>query len=459
MGRDPGEGGRASKSKLGLGIHAGYGVGAVGTGIYATVPGLLLLFFMTDTLGIPAWLAGVGIFVPKLWDVLTDPLMGTISDRTQSRWGRRRPYLLAGALSLPLSFVMLFSLPAFADPMLSFAWVMFAYLLAATSFTVFSVPYTAMPAEMSEDYDEVTSLMGWRIALLTVGVLLSGALAPQLVALGGGGRSGYASMSWALAGMIFAAMFLTFVGTRRAPSRPRLEQDAQPLLEQIRGALAVRPFRVLLGGYAMQLVGVGVVLACVPYFARYTLGGDDDTLTFMFVTLVGPAVLVMPVWVRVSRAIGKRRALLASTTLFACGAACLWFARPEGLAVVYACVALMGIGWAGTQLFPFSMLPDTIAADRQQSGQRREGVFTGLWMAVDKGGLAVGALLAGLVLDFGGFVESEGQAVVNQPSSALTAIRIGAALLPAICMFISLPILRRYALDRAAVRELQQEAT
>jgi sugar (glycoside-pentoside-hexuronide) transporter len=443
------------QSGLGAGLRFGYGVGAIGTGVYATVPGLLLLYYMTDTLGVGAAVAGVGIFVPKLWDVITDPFMGTISDRTRSRWGRRRPYLLAGGLSLPVCFALLFACPL-DGPTASFVWVMVMYLLAATAFTVFSVPWTAMPAEMSEDYDEFTGLMGWRVALLTVGVLLSGALAPMLVELGGGGRSGYTLMGATLGAVMLVMLLGCFWGTRRAPSLDRREDDAG-LWTQLAEVARVRPFVVLVGAFALQLVGVGVILAAVPYFARYILD-DAGALTILFVALVGPAFAFMPVWVRVSRVIGKLPAYVTSVSIFSVGALSLWLASAETTTIVYAQVAVIGVGWAGTQLCPFSMLPDTMTADREDSGQRREGVFTGVWMAIDKGGMAIGALLTGLALDAGGFVESAEGVVVTQPGSALTAIRVSIALLPAMFMLVSLPILRGYELDRER-RDLPSKRT
>ncbi|MCA9684630.1 MAG: MFS transporter [Myxococcales bacterium] len=203
---------------------------------------------------------------------------------------------------------------------------------------------------------------------------------------------------------------------------------------------------MLISAYAVQLVGVGTILASVPFFARYQLAGDDDTVTILFVALVLPAFLFMPVWVLISKRTGKLAAYLVATVMLGLGAASLWFSSPDAVGLVYAQVAIMGVGWAGTQLFPFSMLPDTITVDREATGQRREGVFTGLWMAVDKGGMAVGALLAGLFLDLGGFVESEGGTPVTQPDSALTAILCCSAVVPAVFLLASLPILRRYGL-------------
>jgi GPH family glycoside/pentoside/hexuronide:cation symporter len=437
---------------LDRGQYFGYALGSVGTGIYNTVPGLLLLYYMTDTLGISAWLAGLAIFVPKLWDVITDPWMGQISDRSHSRWGRRRPWLLLGGLTLPPVFALMFMTPDFAEPALRFVWVTGFYILCATAFTVFSIPYISMPAEMTDDYHETTTLMAWRMAALTIGVLVSGALAPMLVEqVGGGGRAGYATMSTIIAIVLAAAMIGTFFGTRRAPQRERTE-EAPPFWSTFGQALRLRPFAVLTSGYFLQHAGVGAVLAVVPYFASYVLRGNELTVTILFVCLVGPAFVAMPLWVAVARRIGKLRGYIAAMLLFGGFGASLWFATPSSIALVYVQVALMGIGWAGTELFPFSMLPDVIAADRSTTGLRREGVFTGLWMAVDKGALAVGALVTSVVLDASGFIESEAGQAVTQPDSALSGIRICVALLPAIAVVLALPIVRGYSLDRETRR-------
>jgi GPH family glycoside/pentoside/hexuronide:cation symporter len=164
-----------------------YGAGSIGAGIFSTIPGLLLLFYLTDTLAVPAGLAGLAILIPKLWDIVTDPIVGAWSDRTRTRWGRRRPFLLAGALLLPPCFMALFMAPV-GDPTVSFFWVLIAFCAAAGAFTLFQVPYATMPTEMTGDYHERTTLVAYRMAFLTVGILAGGALAPELIE--GGGRRG-----------------------------------------------------------------------------------------------------------------------------------------------------------------------------------------------------------------------------------------------------------------------------
>ncbi len=433
----------------------GYGVGSVGTGMFASVPGLLLLFFLTDTLGVAAGVAGLAVFVPKFWDMVTDPVMGTISDRTTSRWGRRRPYLLAGAVTLPVFFALMFAVPEFESPRASFLYVTAMFVLAATAFTIFVVPYVSMPAEMTSSYHERTRIMSYRIAFMSVGILVAGAAAPAIVELAGGGRGGYAIMGVVLGLVCGAAMLATFFSTRRAAFTTKAEVQP-PLREQLAVALRNRPFLVLVSAMLVQLFGVAIVLATVPFYATYILKGTGFTVTIMFVCLILPAVAAMPLWLRISRRIGKSRAYMASVAVFGVATPLLLLGSPERLPFVYAVVAVMGLAYGGTQLFPFSMLPDTIEVDAANSGMRREGVFSGVLTAAEKVGMAAGGLLAGVVLQGFGFVESVAGQTVAQPDSALTGILIAFCVLPAVFFALSLPVLARYDLSEERLNALTQ---
>ena len=364
--------------------HIAYGLGAVGTGAYGTVPGLLLLFFMTDTLGVPASLAGLAVFLPKIWDVVTDPLMGVISDRTDSRWGRRRPYLLVGALTLGVSLSFLFSVPRFETSMGSFWYVLFAFLLCSTTFTVFSVPYIAMPAEMTADYHERTTTMSYRMVFMSVGILVAGGLAPLIRDLAGGGRRGYAVMSVALGAICCAFMLMAFFGTKNAPFASAVPSSLK-LREQLGLALKNRSFVSLVLTFFTQMTALGCLIATLPFFVDHVLGESGAVFTIGFVVLTLASIAAMPPLVSLSRRVGKRRGYGASLLLFAAMNLSLLLAgRLEGLAVFYLLIGVMGVGMAGTQLFPFAMLPDTIDQDTDRSGERREGIFSGMWIASEK---------------------------------------------------------------------------
>ena len=416
-----------------------YGAGSIGSGVFSTIPGLLLLFYLTDTLAVPAALAGIAVLVPRLVDIVSDPIVGAWSDRTRTRWGRRRPFLLAGALTLPVCFIALFSAPT-GDPRLAFAWVLVAFCLATTAFTLFQVPYAAMPAEITGDYHERTTLVGYRMAFLTVGILAGGALAPALIEGGGGGAAGYARMAVVLALVTMAAMLVAFLGTRRAPQTLAVDH-ALGLRTQLAAVLASPGFRTLLAAYALQCVALGSVLAAVPYFVRYTLGAGNDAVTVLFVCLVGPAIVTMPLWLAVSRRHGKRVAYIAAALIFAVMSASLLTVGPGPLWRVGAQVGLLGVGFAGLQVFPFAMLPELIDADARATGLRREGIFTALWFVGEKAGFALGAWLVSGVLAATGFLERRAGEVVAQPEAALLGVQIATAALPAVLAALSLPLL------------------
>ncbi|MBL9101913.1 MAG: MFS transporter [Myxococcales bacterium] len=433
-----------SDHPLSRGLCLAYGAGSIGAGIFSTIPGLLLLFYLTDTLGVGAGLAGLAVLIPKLWDIFTDPIVGAWSDRSRSRWGRRRPFLLAGALTLPPCFVALFMAPV-GEPALAFAWVLVAFCLAATAFTLFQVPYASMPAEMSADYHERTALVAYRMAFVTIGILAAGALAPIIIKSAGGGAAGYARMSVVLAAVTAAAMLVAFLGTRAAPQTADAgDPPTMPLRAQLAVAIADRAYRTLWQAYALQCVALGAVLAAVPYFVRYTLVEGEEAVTLLFVCLVGPAIVTMPLWSALSRRIGKRASYLVAATIFAVMAASLLLAGPGRLALVGVQVALLGVGFAGLQVFPFALLPELIDADAARTGRRREGVFTGLWYVGEKGGFALGAWLVSGMLAASGFVERTAGASVVQPATALLGVHLAMSIAPALLALLSLPLLRQF---------------
>lgn len=429
----------------------GYGMGSMGTGIFVTIPGLLLLTFLVRQLAVPAAVAGLVILVPRLWDVVTDPLAGSLSDRTRTRIGARRPWLLAGSILLPLAFLLLFRVPDLTGTAAAI-YVLAIYIFGTTAYTVFQVPYVALPAEMTDDYDERTTIMAWRIAFLTVGILVGGGAAPEIVAAGGGGRNGYALMAVVIAGFLFVVLFGTFVGTRSLRTFEPAVSTAS-VRQQIRTAAENRPFVWLLGGFLVQAVGVGAMLAGVEFFATYRLRDTGQT-TILFVLLVAPALLTMPLWSWVGHRFGKRAGYLACTTIFGVGGLALLAASADRMWLAYLIVFVMGSAYAGTQMFPFAMLPDAIAADTAKTGLRRAGAFTGIWTAGEKGGLSIGPAVFAACLAVTGFVETEGGAVVDQPDTAIAGIVVGFAVIPSALMLASLLLIRRYDLDDETMRRL-----
>ncbi|MGW1725857.1 MFS transporter [Streptomyces sp. NPDC002306] len=422
-------------------VRIGYGLGSLATGTFGTVPGLILLYYLTDVLAVPAALAGAAVFLPKAWDVLINPLVGAAADRSKVQGGSRRPFLLAGALTLPPLFALIFAAPPLRGGAAA-GYVAVLFLLAATAYAVFQVPYVTLPAEMTEDPAERGRVLAWRVGFLGVAILLSGALAPAIAHADGDTPASYRTMGVVVAALLAVGMLGAWRALRHAPTVAR--SAAEPSL---RAQLAVArdnpAFTALAGMWTVQALAVGVMLAGVQYFATYVVG-SPKAVTPLFACMIGPLVLVMPVWNRLARARGTVFAQWCASLLFTAAAALVFLTRYTSSVVGYAAVALVGVAYAGLQLLPLTMLADTLAADTARTGRRRAATFTGLWTAAETLALALGSGVFAAVLALTGFRSSDASEEVAQPAAALSGINAGMSLLPALLALASCVLLNTY---------------
>jgi Na+/melibiose symporter-like transporter len=431
----------------------GYAIGSLGTGGFATLPGLVLLYYMTDTLGVAPLLAGLAVTLAKVWDVLIDPVIGGHSDRTLARIGSRRGPMVIGALALPVFFIVTFAVPRGAAPLAAGLWVLIAFLLTATAFSLFQVPYIALPAEIAGSYDERTRLLAARVIVLTLAILLFGAGGPELRKLGGDDEAlGYLIMA-IVAGLVIGAGM--FIATRVVP-RGQAISVAPPVSigAHYRSALAVlrrsQPFRALLLTFILQGLATGIMLAGAQYVATWVLD-DPGAVTYLFLALIAPALVFAPIWARIARRIGKERGYLIASALYGIAALSLIGLLWAPGVWVYLPVALAGGAYAGMQALPMSMLPDVISHDAVTNGEGHGGAFGGVWTAGETTGMAFGATALTIVLAASGYIESTGTADVVQSASAISGVVLSFSVVPAIVIGLSLLTLRRYRLRRADI--------
>lgn len=446
----------AAERPLSRGVVARYAIGSLGTGGFATLPGLVLVYYLTDTLGVSALIAGLVVTAAKVWDVVIDPWIGERSDRALHRRGTRRVGMLVGALALPVGFALTFAVPPGVGPVASGSWVFIAFLATATAFSLFQVPYIALPAELTPDYDERTRLLTWRVVVLTLAILLFGAGGPEIRRAFDDEVTGYLVMA-VVAGLVIGVGMLIAASTAKrsdatGAARPQRDEPhaGEGYREGFRALARSLPFRVLLAVFVLQGLATGLMLAGAQFVATWVLE-SEAAVTLLFVALIAPALLVAPAWGVLARRIGKERAFRIAGVVFAAATLSMvllvWVPGPW----VYAPVAVAGAAYAGMQSLPMAMLPDVISHDARLTGRERAGSFGGVWTAGETAGMALGATLLTLMLAATGYLESTGAETVEQAPAAVAGIALSFSLVPALLVAVSVVVLRRYPLRRSDV--------
>lgn len=431
---------RAAAPVPGARLRIGYASGSLVTGTFNTLPGLLLLPYLTDTLGIGAALAGTVVLLPKVWDAVLNPLIGRASDRTRTRWGARRPYVLLGGLAAALTFALMFSGVAAGT---AGAWFTGAgFLLCATAFAFFQVPYAAMPAEITTRRQDQLRLVGGRVAVIGIAALIAGAAGPAIADAGGGGIPGHRWVGLFGALVIAVGAVGAFLGTAGTRGDRVLESEPS-LRRQFAVARANAPFMALLRCGVVQSLATGFMLVGAPYFADHVLH-DTDATGLVVGAFVLPNLLTINLWSRLGSRIGNRRGYTAACGFFAAGCVLLLASPDLPLAVVALAIAVTGTGHAGQLLFLYAMLTDRTTHDTERTGRRQAGVFSGVFTTGEMLGLALAPFLYGLVLQFFGYASSTGGESARQSSTAELGVLLGFTLLPVLATAVALAMLRGY---------------
>ncbi len=446
--------GAPTEKRLTRGMMIAWGIGTLGPVTVLTATNALLLRYLTDVYGLAAGLAASLIAVSKLYDIFADVGMGVISDRTNTRWGRRRPFLIIGAVLLAVSIVAIFSAPSFASAETR-TWYMGAILVFyATAYSIFNIPYMAMPGEMTKTYHERTVLMSWRVYGVGLAIMIATFVGPLLLQHFGGGAQAYTNMALLFTPVVIGAGIITFYGTAKAPSTVR-ERTRHSLIEQIRSGASNRPFVILVLVKFITLMSLGIQ-SIFPFFFQRIIGAPDGVLGIYFLCQSSMLLLTPSLWLMLSRRIGKKNAFLIALTLSLPAWASWYYAGfGEATWLIYLRGVIIGISGAGVILMGQSMLPDTMEYDFRRTGLRREGIFAALYTTVEKLSGAIGVALVGALLGSAGYLQSRGAGVV-QPESALAMIRFIMAWIPTIITGLGIAALLFYNLDEAKLDKTER---
>jgi len=396
----------------------GFGAGSVGTAAFVVVPQLFLLYLSTELLGIPAFWAGILLFIPKIWEFLIDPYIGRVSDNLRGRWGRRKPFLVFGAFSFCLTFIILFSPVHSDDWLISFSLLLLAYLACTTAFSLFAVPYISIPADLTEAPNERTRIVAFRMTGSAIGILLAGGCAPLLVYHFGGDLAAYQKMAVVLSVALLICMLLPLISLPKDTPADRSDHHAG-FFTQLANVRTNGPFLNLVLVFVLQVTAMSASIALLPYFVTYNLGRTEADISTIYIVLTLASLVSYPMWTNISNKLGKAPAYLCALLLCAFGFSAFYAAPLIEFWPAMLIVAVIGLANGGAQLIPFSLFPDLIQARSTSADQ--EGMYTGLWVSSEKLGLALGAAVAGIFLSFGGYIAGTG----DQSQSTITVIWIG----------------------------------
>jgi GPH family glycoside/pentoside/hexuronide:cation symporter len=429
-----------------------YGISDFGFACTDTIMQVLFAIFMTDVVGLKPVYAAAAIFIGRTWDYINDPLIGFFTDRVRSHWGRRRPFLLFGFIPFGLMFAMMWYRPPTDNQFLLAAYYAVAYFLFDTSYTFVTMPYSALTPELTQDYDERTSLTTYRMAFSIIGSLVAFTVPLMII---GAMRPENSGRVFTM-GIIFGAacalpLLFTFFGTRE---RSEYFAQSQPTLrESFRAVWKNRPFLFAAGIFLFTWTAADIIQAFLLFFLKYRMNLEaqsDLIMGAIFIT----ALLVLPLWNWISLKTDKRKAYIAGMIFLSVIMLTLIFISPSlGLNMVLVMAVLAGIGVSAIHVLTWAIIPDAVEVDELTTGHRHEGIFYSLVSLFKKIASSIAIPLTLLTLQWSGYVSN---AAVQKPS-AILAIRILIGPVPAVLLLGGIVFAAFYPLSRAGHAKTRQE--
>lgn len=430
----------------------GYAMGDMGISISYFAVGFFFMFYLTDMVGLSPASAGIAIFIGKLWDGVNDPLMGIISDRTVSRFGRKRVYVLFGSIALAVSFMLLWTVPLGAPVWVRFLWATVSLLVYSTAYTVVVVPYMALVPVMSDDYDERTQITSLRAILSAVATILGGGVALLLSSFTDQAQGlRFVTVGFGLFTMV--SLLIAAASVKGLEARQSAEDIVPYQRSHYFNLLKEKNLRLLLSLKFYGAIATGCLTASFPYFAAHVLG-DKGLSTMGIAAYTICAAVSIPFWNRLTRKHDKGKLLLIANSLVA--ALLFWLgigAQNVTRELFLVSCGLMGTVFAAYLFIPYSFVPDLVEFYEHKTGERHESVFFGLWITVHQLGIAAAGLLLGLGLQAMGY---DG-ALAVQTERGILAVRIAFGVIPGVFLVLAAVIMRKYEITRTVFEQIKIE--
>lgn len=434
----------AASQTLSVGQKAGWGLADMGVVVFVIVKQLLVLSFLTNYLSVPVGIAGLLTTSILIFDIISDPIVGYLSDRTNSRWGRRAPWMAIGAVILSLGIIGLFGVPQSLRLYGTIIWVGSFFGLATVGFTMVAIPYGATAGEMTLDPKERSTMMGFRMAFASVGILVGGAVIPQLA---GGTREGHFTAAIYIAPIIILSIWASLWSTRSAPRV--FSPSSQSFISTWRLVLKNRPFVMLVCLYGIMTLAIALITAGLPFAAIYLIFDSGNSilsptsqvlgiLSLLFACFVFGSILSQAFWVWMSARFGKVSALIFGLVSYIILLFAIFLSLPSVDIILIAILFIIaGMTNGAYQQIPWAIYPDLMDITRSESGNAIEGAFSAVWLFGQKVANAIAPLILSLILAIFGWRESS-DGYTNQIPEALGALQNCITIVPALILALAI---------------------
>lgn len=454
---------KPDSEKLSIGAKLAYGVGDLAPAIVSGVNGFLLNAFLLDVVGLHPALVGTIFLITKIWDAVNDPIIGALTDHTKSRWGRRRPWLLFAALPFGLLFIAQWLAPQWSEAAKFWYYLVVAFLLDG-AYTAANVPYSAMTPELTHDYDERTSLSSYRLSFSIMGGVLAVFFHTQIVSAVGNPFLGNAIAATCWAVLIVGANWTTFFFTREKHYEEMVKEQAEHPEDKgpgffggLRIAFRNKAFVNVSMIYLMSWLAIQFVQNNLLLYVKYWIGAESS-FGFLVLAVQFSAFIFLMIWAKISAKIGKQNIYYVGMSFWIVVEVILFFIQPGQITFLFIMAILAGAGVSIGYLVPWSMIPDVVEMDELETGQRREGIFYGFFVFLQKLGLSLGLAMSNYVFALTGYINQvPGGPIPVQPPAVLMAMRIFVSLAPAVVLLLSFVAVYKYPISREKHAEMRAE--
>jgi len=437
-------------TKLSVREKIGYSLGDTASHFVWDMVGFWLLFFYTDVYGISAAAAGTIMLVARFWDMAIDPVIGIVSDRTNTRWGKFRPYILFGAIPYAILAILTFTTPNFGE-VGKIVYAGATYVLLMTAYAAINLPYSALGAVMTDDTYERAGLNTYRFIAGFTGQFIVTGLALTLAEFFGGGdkAQGFQYTVFLFAGLSLIFFFITFKSTKERVQPPKAQKDS--LKEDVRNLFNNKAWVILALVGIISFIMFAMQNAAIAYYFKYYLGRENNVQLFNVIGTVA-LIVALPLSKPLAKRFGNKNVFIGSSLISGLFFMLIYIPGVNNLTTIYVFNIIAKMAYAPAVPLLWTMIADSADYGEWTSGRRSTGLYFSAAVFAQKAGWGIGAAIAGWILGMTGFVAN-----MVQNDTAITGIKLLVSVIPGILYMSCAIFMIFYKIDAKTTTLMKEE--